>query len=60
MFENLYLQREHGTIDDEFLDAKTDLVRRWLSQPGVRKWWSNRSYMYTGRFRDYVPENLLD
>ena len=60
MFENLYLQREHGTIDDEYFNAKMGLVRRWLSRPGIREWWDSRSYMYVGRFRDFVSENLLD
>ena len=60
MFENLYLQREHGTIDAEFFDAKRDLILRWLSQPGLKKWWNNRSYMYARRFRDFVSENLRD
>ena len=61
-YEIMYLQHQHGVIDEEFWGRRRLLLRGILSQPGVRQWWAGRANarrFYDPRFQEIV-ESLVN
>ena len=62
-YEIMFLQHQHGVIDEDFWRGRQEGLRALLSQPGVRHWWSGaspllRRYYATG-FTELV-DSLMD
>lgn len=61
-YEILFLQHQHGVIDDDFWRGRQQGLRALLSQPGVRRWWDKAPLVhryFATEFRKLV-ESLLD
>ena len=60
-YEIMFLQHQHGVIDEDFWRRRQMALGALLSQPGVRQWWArgvNVRRVYDSGFHDLV-ESLL-
>ena len=48
-YEALFLQHQHGTIDDDFFLGRFNTFHRMICQPGVRAIWEERGRSYYSR-----------
>lgn len=44
MYENIFLQWEQGTVDDDYFDGRMELLRSWLELPGIRQVWDAQKF----------------
>ena len=53
-FEQQYLLRREGTLDDESWGAVERMIRDWMALPGVQVYFRDRGDWYTTSFLEYV------
>ena len=60
--EALFLQHQHGTIDEDLWRRRQVALQAFVSQPGVRQWWAGSALVrrnFDTGFQELV-ESLLD
>lgn len=53
-FEQQYLLRREGALDDESWGAVERMIRDWIALPGVQVYFRDRGDWYTASFLEYV------
>jgi len=53
-FEQQYLLRREGALDDESWGAVERMIRDWMALPGVQAYFRDRGDWYTTSFLEYV------
>ena len=59
--EMMFLQHQHGVIDEDLWRRRQIALRAFVLQPGVRQWWAGSAYVrgnYDSGFQELV-ESLL-
>ena len=59
-YEGLFLQRQHGAIDDDFFLGRFRTFHRMICQPGVRAIWEERGRRYFSHSFVIRVDALLD
>ncbi len=61
LFESLFLQAQHGEVDDAFFEAKMGTLLGGFAHPGVRQWWDRYAAPnFDPRFRQFVERRLSE
>lgn len=58
IFENLYLQHLHGTLDDDYWTSRRGSFSGLLASPGFSDRWKSARHSYSSRFREFVEAEL--
>jgi hypothetical protein len=58
IFENLYLQHRHGTIDDDYWLPRSTSYLELFKSPGFARNWAERRFDYATSFREHVDAEL--
>ena len=58
--ETLFLQHQHGIIDDDLWRRRQISLQALVSQPGVRQWWAGRGSGNVRRSFDNGFQELVD
>ena len=58
-FETMYLQHRAGTLDQEFWEARIQLMRFWFAQPGIRACFEAASGSFARSFRDFLERDVV-
>jgi hypothetical protein len=56
--DNLYLQRQLGTLDRDQYEGYRTVLEGLLSEPGPRQYWQQHSKNYSSLFRAFVAANF--
>ena len=61
LFESLFLQAQHGEVDDAFFEAKMSTMLGGFAHLGVRQWWNKYAAPnFDPRFRQFVERRLSE
>ncbi len=61
LFESLFLQAQHGEVDDAFFEAKMRTMFGGFAHLGVRQWWNKYAALnFDPRFRQFVERRLSE
>ena len=59
-FENDFYLRREGVLPAPLAERFTKILASWLTQPGVREWWSQRKALMSRDFVAWVDAEVLD
>jgi len=59
-YEEIHQLNQRGLIDPEFWRARNRSMRNWLTNPGVRSWWSSGGWceMFVDSFRVAIDREI--
>ncbi len=58
--QNAYYKWQEGSLSPELWRSWEFVVMNFLSTPGGRAFWAERSYMFADAFQDYISEDLMN
>ena len=58
IFNNLYLQREKGTLVEESWVIALETLKRMAQSKGVKYWWKYNQHFYLGGLHEIVERNM--
>ena len=58
-YQNAYFQMKSGVLEESMWNGAHEFFKHSAKFPGVRSYWSNRSYMYIDEFRRFVDAEVV-
>ena len=53
-FETIHFHHLNGLMDDELWRGWQELLRHYISSPGIARYWEIRSQLFSGRFQEFI------
>ena len=54
--ETIHFHHLNGLMDDELWHGWRELLRHYISAPGIARYWEIRNQLFSTRFRDFVSQ----
>ena len=54
--ETIHFHHLNGLMDDELWHGWRELLRHYISAPGIARYWEIRNQLFSARFRDFVSQ----
>ena len=60
VFETLYYQREHGTLEEQLYQSEHNSLNWAFGHRGMRDWWNSNTISFSPEFRAHVRQVIQD
>ena len=58
-YENIWYQKNAGTLDDRFWMGAIKTLIDLTDMPGFKKYWDDRRHWYSNDFQDHIDNDVI-